>query len=212
MPTAIQSEHRPQPSSRHSEESATSKRKDKPFRNPLNRAKSIRRDSNSSKSRPNGVPVIEAAPRTAPLSSDWPGSHTSKGKTKDRRGQSAERQMRSSSHDNTRQNGAAQRQRQLHVQPHKEKDRNTFFGGSKNPFSKAKNGGGGFLNRIGKIGRSGSSHEKEVHPHHEEAYVLKVINQPLVEQTRTTRISKSLDACKDKTEYWMPSLPWRCIE
>jgi hypothetical protein len=39
-----------------------------------------------------------------------------------------------------------------------------------------------------------------------------VINLPLVEQTRITRISKKIEASKDKTEFWMPSLPWRCIE
>jgi len=35
---------------------------------------------------------------------------------------------------------------------------------------------------------------------------------PLVEQTRKTRIAKRLEDSKDKTEFWMPALPWRCIE
>lgn len=81
----------------------------------------------------------------------------------------------------------------------------------KNALSKAKTGSGNFLSRFGKIGRSGSSHERESVPVQEE-HVLRVICLPLVQQTRLTRISKSLEACKDKTEYWMPSLPWRCIE
>jgi hypothetical protein len=43
-------------------------------------------------------------------------------------------------------------------------------------------------------------------------YEVKVINQPLVQQTRLTRIAKRLEDSKDKTEFWMPALPWRCIE
>lgn len=63
---------------------------------------------------------------------------------------------------------------------------------------------------FGKLTRSGSSNERE--QHHDENYVCKVINLPLVEQTRRTRISKRLEDSKDKTEFWMPALPWRCIE
>jgi hypothetical protein len=62
----------------------------------------------------------------------------------------------------------------------------------------------------GKIGRTGSHHEKEsLVP---EDWSPKVINLPLVEQTRLTRISQRLEDSKDKTEFWMPALPWRCIE
>lgn len=43
-------------------------------------------------------------------------------------------------------------------------------------------------------------------------YEIKVINLPLAEQTRVTRIAKRLEDSKDKTEFWMPALPWRCIE
>jgi hypothetical protein len=43
-------------------------------------------------------------------------------------------------------------------------------------------------------------------------YTCKVINLPLIEQTRKTRITKTLPECMDKTEFWMPALPWRCIE
>ncbi|OCK82730.1 hypothetical protein K432DRAFT_415125 [Lepidopterella palustris CBS 459.81] len=64
---------------------------------------------------------------------------------------------------------------------------------------------------FGKLSRSGSSHEKEV-PREEDNYQCKVINLGLVEQTRKTRISKRLEASKDKTEFWMPALPWRCID
>lgn len=65
---------------------------------------------------------------------------------------------------------------------------------------------------FGKLARSGSSHERDHGPVLDENYVCKVINLPLVEQTRKTRISKRLAASKDKTEFWMPALPWRCID
>ncbi|KAI1920751.1 hypothetical protein LOZ53_003171 [Ophidiomyces ophidiicola] len=67
--------------------------------------------------------------------------------------------------------------------------------------------GKGFL---GKITKSGSIHERDSIT--DDNYVCSVINLPLVEQTRRTRISKRLEASKDKTEYWMPALPWRCID
>lgn len=63
---------------------------------------------------------------------------------------------------------------------------------------------------LGKITRSGSSNGKE--GTEEEPYVCSTINLPLIEQTRRTRIAKRLEDSKDKTEFWMPALPWRCIE
>ena len=116
---------------------------------------------------------------------------------KDRRGKSAERP--------TIDNEENRSQERLP----KVKDRSNFVAGGINVMSKAKTGGNAFFNRLGKIGRSSSNHEREI-PDSE--YVLKIINQPLVDQTRKTRISKQLGDCKDKTEFWMPSLPWRCIE
>lgn len=64
---------------------------------------------------------------------------------------------------------------------------------------------------FGKNSRSGSTTDKEP-VIDDEHYVLKVINLPLVEQTRKTRISKRLESSKDKTEFWMPSFPWRAID
>jgi hypothetical protein len=64
---------------------------------------------------------------------------------------------------------------------------------------------------FGKGGRSGSTSEKEP-PVDDEHYELKVINKPLVEQTRLTRISKKLEDSRDKTEFWMPAFPWRAID
>ena len=46
----------------------------------------------------------------------------------------------------------------------------------------------------------------------DEHYQLKVINKPLIEQTRLTRISKKLEDSRDKTEFWMPAFPWRAID
>ena len=63
---------------------------------------------------------------------------------------------------------------------------------------------------LGKITRSSSTNERD--PLTDDNYVCSVINLPLIQQTRRTRISKRLQDCKDKTEYWMPALPYRCIE
>lgn len=64
---------------------------------------------------------------------------------------------------------------------------------------------------FGKGGRSASTTEREPVVD-DEHYVLKVINQPLVKQTRLTRISKRLEESRDKTEFWMPAFPWRAID
>lgn len=87
----------------------------------------------------------------------------------------------------------------------------SFLSNIRNQGSKAADGIGKAAKGLaGKIGRSGSHHEKEtVVP---ENWVPRVINLPLVEQTRMTRISHRLEDSKDKTEFWMPALPWRCIE
>ena len=83
-----------------------------------------------------------------------------------------------------------------------------IFSNIKNTSSKAADGLGKAGKGIfGKITRSGSTNAKE-----EERYVLRVINLPLIEQTRRTRIARRLEDSKDKTEFWMPALPWRCIE
>lgn len=66
---------------------------------------------------------------------------------------------------------------------------------------------------LSKVGRSGSTNEKEFHNIVDnEHYVFKVLNLPLYEQTRQTRISKRLEESRDKTEFWMPSFPWRAID
>jgi hypothetical protein len=75
--------------------------------------------------------------------------------------------------------------------------------------------GAGALSKglFGKGGRSGSTTEKEeARPVDDEHYELKVINKPLIQQTRLTRISKKLEDSRDKTEFWMPAFPWRAID
>ncbi|KAI9782173.1 MAG: hypothetical protein M1816_001964 [Peltula sp. TS41687] len=87
----------------------------------------------------------------------------------------------------------------------------TFFHNLKSSGTKAADG-------IGKAGKGifgrftrGVSVEK-VPTVVDEHYVCNVITLPLVEQTRLTRISKRLEQSRDKTEFWMPALPWRCID
>jgi hypothetical protein len=63
---------------------------------------------------------------------------------------------------------------------------------------------------FGKITRSGSTNERELLA--DDNYVCSVINLPLIEQARRTRIAKRLEDCRDKTEFWMPALPYRCVE
>lgn len=63
---------------------------------------------------------------------------------------------------------------------------------------------------FGKITRSGSTNEREFLS--DDNYICTVINLPLIQQARRTRIAKRLEDCRDKTEFWMPALPYRCIE
>ncbi|KAL2857850.1 hypothetical protein BJY01DRAFT_116176 [Aspergillus pseudoustus] len=63
---------------------------------------------------------------------------------------------------------------------------------------------------FGKITRSGSTNERELVA--DDNYVCSVIYLPLIEQARRTRIAKRLEDCRDKTEFWMPALPYRCID
>lgn len=64
---------------------------------------------------------------------------------------------------------------------------------------------------FGKLGRSSSNHDSQTSISNE-PYICRIIHKPLIEQTRLTRISTRLEQSRDKTEFWMPALPWRCIE
>ncbi|OTB11757.1 hypothetical protein K445DRAFT_208158 [Daldinia sp. EC12] len=85
----------------------------------------------------------------------------------------------------------------------------TFFNGLKSSGSRAAD----MISKglFGRSGRSASTSDKDSGVD-DEHYVLKVINLPLVEQTRLTRISKRLEDSRDKTEFWMPAFPWRAID
>ncbi|KAL3417954.1 RhoGAP domain-containing protein [Phlyctema vagabunda] len=85
----------------------------------------------------------------------------------------------------------------------------TFFSNAKSFASK----GAGVLSKgfFGRGERRDSTAKKEPAVD-DEHYVLKVLNQPLVTQTRKTRISKRLEDSRDKTEFWMPAFPWRAID
>jgi hypothetical protein len=65
-------------------------------------------------------------------------------------------------------------------------------------------------NFLGKAGRGGGPSDRDAID--DENYQIKVLNLPLVEQTRLTRISKRLEDSRDKTEFWMPAFPWRAID
>nr|POE63644.1 putative rho-type gtpase-activating protein 2 [Quercus suber] len=175
------------------------KRKEKTFRNPLTRTKS-RRDSHSKTKIDTNLQNYQVqSPMTAPLSSDWPDNDLLRVKPKQSRGKSAERAIASESDDNDSR------------PPTKDKEKTGFMTGAKNAV-KSKTGGNIFSRLGGKMTRSGSSSHDKPAPVVDYDQKCKVINLPLVQQTRLTRISKNLDSCRDKTEYWMPALPWRCID
>lgn len=93
-----------------------------------------------------------------------------------------------------------------------------FFQNIRNSKSKASDLGKAGKGLFGKLTRSGSSHDREngdggsaadIRP---EDYEPSIMRLPIIEQTRKTRISKRLEDSRDKTEFWLPALPWRCIE
>ena len=95
-----------------------------------------------------------------------------------------------------------------HASSLRENSGSAFLSGLRN--SKA----AGILSK-GFFGGGGSRNDTMAHKEpviDDEHYVLKVINLPLVEQTRKTRISKRLEDSRDKTEFWMPAFPWRAID
>lgn len=208
-------------------------RKPKPkFGGFLTRTRSTRMDDGSRKSKPT-TPILttnpeimvqyegslqaedhQRAPKTAPLQQDRSLHDMMSSKTRNR---SADRQLQN---NNSQENFIARREDRPSGQGLSTSNSRVFresggaHGGShifsniKNTSSKAADGLGKAGKGIfGKIARSGSSNAKE-----EERYVLRVINLPLVDQTRRTRIARRLEDSKDKTEFWMPALPWRCIE
>jgi len=201
-------------SSEYDNSGAPKKGKPKPF-TLLNRTRSIKdkdnKDSPSPREVPPPVKIVEpersyapAPLRTAPLQAhdrsfrDMMSSAV--------RNHSAERsQIRDFSGSSRRDPDNNSRYHQ--PSSYKENSGSTFLSGLKN--SKA----AGILSKgfFGGGGRSDNTANREPVVD-DEHYVLKVINLPLVEQTRKTRISKRLEDSRDKTEFWMPAFPWRAID
>ena len=93
-----------------------------------------------------------------------------------------------------------------------------FFQNIRNSKSKASDLGKAGKGFFGKLTRSGSSNDRDngdggsVADIRPEDYVPTIMRLAIIEQTRKTRISKRLEDSRDKTEFWLPALPWRCIE
>ncbi|KAI5267797.1 hypothetical protein E4T47_07922 [Aureobasidium subglaciale] len=122
--------------------------------------------------------------------------------------------MRDRSQDRADADGAKAKAKKEKGQDHLYKNNNTsaFFdfrqssSRATDGFTKASKG------LLSKITRGGSNHGKSQPTTDDGDYVVQVLNKGLVEQTRLTRIAQSYDECKDKTEFWMPALPWRAID
>ncbi|MCJ1311591.1 hypothetical protein MMC25_005264 [Agyrium rufum] len=89
-----------------------------------------------------------------------------------------------------------------------------FLSGLKNTTSRAAEGLGKAGQRL--VLRAGWKANGQPQPastwEEDRNYQPKIIYLPLIEQTRLTRIAKRLEDSKDKTEFWMPAVPWRCID
>lgn len=190
--------------------------------NLLTRTRSQRLDETGSKSKPStpirhGAPVIQvhdegtsederqqAPPMTAPLRQDktyrdMVGSST--------RNRSADRQVPS---NRSQENMPLRRGEKQSTQGLSASSAIAREGGGSQLFTNIKSKAAGGLTKgknMWKASRSGSSNAREEGP-----YELCVIRLPLVQQTRRTRIAPRLADSKDKTEFWMPAIAWRCIE
>ncbi|KAI9814795.1 MAG: hypothetical protein M1827_003061 [Pycnora praestabilis] len=205
---------------------AANTRKNKPrFAHLLTRTRSIRVDGGSRTSKPSGSNRLResgsttdidkslesAGMKTAPLQHEKDRSFRDMmGSTN--RNRSADRQYQVDSEEGSVTSSKEhKKETSMFSTSIKDGSGSQFLSNLKTSSSKAADGigkaGKGF---IGKITKSGTSNDKDNIT--DENYVCSVINLPLVEQTRRTRISKRLEDSKDKTEFWMPALPWRCID
>lgn len=162
--------------------------------------------------KPSTSDQLEPSPKTAPIKSDYRDKTLGNEGAVAIRNRSADRQIREES-------AFARRDRQTTTAPLSSSLSSSFREGSTlQILSNIGHSGKGMGDRLGKAGkgflgkitRSGSSNEHE--PVTDDNYVCTTINLPLVKQTRKTRIARRLELSKDKTEFWMPALPWRCIE
>ena len=110
---------------------------------------------------------------------------------------------------------AVESEDEMSQNPHKTHlSQNSFLSNFRSHGAKAADGIGkaskGFFGKL-KESRSGSN-DKDHHPQWAPTGPFEVLRLPLKEQTRKTRIRKSMDVARDKTEFWMPALPYRCID
>ncbi|KAK5225963.1 hypothetical protein LTR72_003866 [Exophiala xenobiotica] len=151
---------------------------------------------------------LEPSPKTAPLKIDHRERAFGHERGPNTRNHSADRYVREESN-------LSRRERQTGTVPLSQSFRE---GSTLQILSNIGQTGKGMSDRLGKAGkgffgkitRSGSSNEREIVT--DDNYVCTTINLPLVKQTRKTRIARRLELSKDKTEFWMPALPWRCID
>ncbi|KAI0394838.1 hypothetical protein F5Y17DRAFT_457591 [Xylariaceae sp. FL0594] len=194
---------------------ASRKNKPKPF-TLLGRNKPLKEDDDESPPQSGTTqptePEIAAtfdgptALKTAPITTDAHERSFRQMMNSSTRNHSADRAFRDTSLNKEYRNDKENRS---HPSSIKDSGGSTFFGGLKNSGSRAAD----MISKglFGKGGRSTSASGREPTVD-DEHYVLKVINLPLVEQTRKTRISKRLEDSRDKTEFWMPAFPWRAID
>lgn len=178
------------------------------FQNMLSRSRSTKQDGSGSKqpsktktsnkeriinsrSRERREATTQEAPQTAPLSPDR--GFRDAVETSQMRNRSADRPTNASA----------------------EQDDRTHSSGRLQAFvSNSSRAAGDFSTKIGKgiakiSNRNVHANEREDPP---SDYVFRIINLPLVDQVRETRLRRSLAESKDKTEFWLPALPYRCIE
>ncbi|KAJ5199806.1 Rho GTPase activation protein [Penicillium cf. griseofulvum] len=195
-------------------ESAAPKKNKQRFANLLTRSRSIRVDDSSGprppRRRPStGLAKLEEFSQAATTTADPPRCATARPERTVRGGlQPPERQADTLSLRKERSHGNMVASGSL----------SQVSGASATIFSNLKSSGSSTADRIGKAGkgffgkitRSGSTNEREMIT--DDTYTCSVINLPLIEQARKTRIAKKLEDCRDKTEFWMPALPYRSID
>ncbi|KAH9888279.1 hypothetical protein F4778DRAFT_415609 [Xylariomycetidae sp. FL2044] len=196
---------------------STKKNKPKPFAL-LARTRSIKdSDGHSpkeayptkmSESEQSGAHAAQLPLKTAPLNPDGQERSFRHMMNSSARNHSADRALPRDSSAN-KENRHDKEHNRSHPSSFRDNSGSAFFSGLKSSGSRAAD----MISKglFGKSGRSASTSEREPILD-DEHYVLKVINRPLVEQTRMTRISKRLEDSKDKTEFWMPAFPWRAID
>ncbi|KAF5707872.1 GTPase-activating beta-chimerin [Fusarium globosum] len=192
-----------------SPQSSTKKGRSKPF-GLLNRSRSNRDKEDASP---------ELNPASSPRQGNEPELHLNSVpyKTANQGGDRSIRDMMNSAVRNRSEDRAprdssstrrAQRDKESKTQPSSlNENGGSFFNGLKSSGTRA----AGMLSDrfFNKSGRGGREDKDALDDEH---YQIKVINLPLVEQTRLTRISKRLEDSRDKTEFWMPAFPWRAID